>query len=62
MRYRGVRSPALTWAQFQQDVGRRVRYQLFDLASDPGEKKDLSGDKELLAQQRKHYDRRPPRS
>ena len=48
-----------------------VRYQLFDLATDPGEKKDLAGDKELLAEQRKHYDQfrarlrevplRPPR-
>ena len=48
-----------------------VRYQLFDLATDPGEKKDLSSDKELLAEERKHYDQfrarlrevplRPPR-
>ncbi|PIE05346.1 MAG: sulfatase, partial [Sorangium cellulosum] len=33
-----------------------VRYQLFDLAKDPGEKKDLADNKELLAEQRKHYD------
>ncbi|MFW5741218.1 MAG: sulfatase-like hydrolase/transferase, partial [Myxococcota bacterium] len=33
-----------------------VRYQLYDLAEDPGEKKDLSGNKELLKEYRKHYD------
>lgn len=33
-----------------------VRYQLFNLAEDPGEKKDLADDKELLAEYRKHYD------
>jgi choline-sulfatase len=34
-----------------------VRYQLFDLAADPGEKADLgAADKALLAQARAHYD------
>ncbi len=33
-----------------------IRYQLFDLGADPQEKKDLSKDKELLTEQRRHYD------
>ena len=37
-------------------IANGVRYQLFNLAEDPGEKKDLADDKELLAEQRKHYD------
>jgi arylsulfatase A-like enzyme len=49
-----------------------VRYQLFDLAKDPGETKDLADDKELLRNAREKYDafreglrevpiRRPPK-
>ncbi|MCL2825029.1 MAG: sulfatase-like hydrolase/transferase, partial [Polyangiaceae bacterium] len=48
-----------------------VRYQLFDLGSDPGEKHNLAGNKELMAQQRERYNQfretlrevplRPPR-
>ncbi|MCS6899104.1 MAG: sulfatase-like hydrolase/transferase [Myxococcales bacterium] len=33
-----------------------VSYQLFDLASDPGEKSDLSGDKEALAEMKSRYE------
>lgn len=33
-----------------------VRYQLFDLKNDPEEKKDLADDKQMLEQQRQHYD------
>ena len=33
-----------------------IRYQLFNLAEDPGEKNDLADDKELLKQQRQYYD------
>jgi choline-sulfatase len=37
-------------------VSSGVRYQLFDLAADPGEKTDLEGDKEAMAAMRASYD------
>jgi arylsulfatase A-like enzyme len=37
-------------------ISNGVRYQLFNLAQDPGEKKDLSDDKELLKATRAKYD------
>jgi arylsulfatase A-like enzyme len=36
-------------------ISNAVRYQLFDLESDPAEKHDLSGDKELLAEMKTRY-------
>jgi len=36
-------------------ISNAVRYQLFDLESDPGEKNDLSGDKDLLADMKARY-------
>jgi arylsulfatase A-like enzyme len=36
-------------------VSNAVRYQIFDLERDPGEKTDLSSDKALLAQMKSHY-------
>jgi arylsulfatase A-like enzyme len=36
-------------------VSNAVRYQIFDLERDPGEKTDISSDKALLAQMKGHY-------
>jgi hypothetical protein len=36
-------------------VSNAVRYQIFDLEKDPGEKTDLSSDKALLVQMKNHY-------